>query len=206
MFSKFKFILIYQLDAFVFRDELETWCSAGYSYIGAPWFYDYFPQSENAVLWAVGNGGFSLRNVGDAVKALSSFQFLQPLTEVIKEHFEVGYRVGLVSLGKLFKRLFFGNNTYWKLNDFNHKDKSRQEDYFWGIICKEKFSWFRVPEPQQAIHFSFEVLPSQMFAKNGYKLPMGCHAWHKYELSFWKPFIENEGYTISQMQLSDSNW
>ena len=31
------YILIYQLDAYVFRDELREWCNKGYDYIGAPW-------------------------------------------------------------------------------------------------------------------------------------------------------------------------
>jgi hypothetical protein len=32
-----KYILIYQLDAFFFKDELQEWCDRGYDYIGAPW-------------------------------------------------------------------------------------------------------------------------------------------------------------------------
>ena len=36
-FLAYEYMLIYQLDAFVFRDELEYWCAKGYDYIGAPW-------------------------------------------------------------------------------------------------------------------------------------------------------------------------
>ncbi|AYN03261.1 DUF5672 family protein [Flavobacterium sp. 140616W15] len=32
-----EYILIYQLDAFVYKDALEEWCQKGYDYIGAPW-------------------------------------------------------------------------------------------------------------------------------------------------------------------------
>jgi hypothetical protein len=39
-FTDFEFMLIYQLDAFVFRDELADWCRSGYEYIGAPWLRD----------------------------------------------------------------------------------------------------------------------------------------------------------------------
>jgi hypothetical protein len=35
-FRDYKFILIYQLDAYVFRDELEYWCEQDYDFIGAP--------------------------------------------------------------------------------------------------------------------------------------------------------------------------
>ena len=36
-FMAYEYMLIYQLDAYVFRDELEYWCRQGYDYIGAPW-------------------------------------------------------------------------------------------------------------------------------------------------------------------------
>ena len=35
-FSK-KYILIYQTDAFIFKDDLNYWCEKDYDYIGAPW-------------------------------------------------------------------------------------------------------------------------------------------------------------------------
>src|ERR1700744_1519211 len=36
-FSDYEYILIYQLDAFVFSDQLDYWCDQDYDYIGAPW-------------------------------------------------------------------------------------------------------------------------------------------------------------------------
>jgi hypothetical protein len=36
-FSNYDYVLIYQLDAWVFKDELQYWCGQGYDYIGAPW-------------------------------------------------------------------------------------------------------------------------------------------------------------------------
>ncbi len=62
-FKDFEYILIYQLDAFVFYDALEEFCALGYDYIGAPWSYNErrdFPDVKNV---RVGNGGFSLRKV-----------------------------------------------------------------------------------------------------------------------------------------------
>jgi hypothetical protein len=81
-FTSYRYILIYQLDAFVFRDELGYWCDAGYDYVGAPWignaaisdiassctrirriFHGIIPAYQKMV----GNGGFCLRNVGSMV-------------------------------------------------------------------------------------------------------------------------------------------
>jgi hypothetical protein len=36
-FADFGFMLVYQLDAFVFEDQLLHWCGKGYDFIGAPW-------------------------------------------------------------------------------------------------------------------------------------------------------------------------
>lgn len=61
-FKDFDYILIYQLDAFVFYDALEYFCSLGYDYIGAPWSKIYCDNvKEN--FSRVGNGGFTLKNV-----------------------------------------------------------------------------------------------------------------------------------------------
>ncbi len=67
------YILIYQLDAWVFRDELLDWCQKGYDYIGAPnaekgsgnnsW-------QDNLLGNHVLNGGLSLRNTKACLKAV----------------------------------------------------------------------------------------------------------------------------------------
>ena len=36
-FQNYTYMLIYQLDAYVFKDELLEWATKGYDYIGAPW-------------------------------------------------------------------------------------------------------------------------------------------------------------------------
>ena len=56
-FIEYKYILLYQTDAFVFKDELSRFMKMGYDYIGAP-----VPKfCWSGVEFRVGNGGFSLR-------------------------------------------------------------------------------------------------------------------------------------------------
>mgnify|MGYP007070242710 CR=1 FL=1 len=63
-FLEFDYILIYQLDAFVFYDALEFFCSLGYDYIGAPVAYSsWYCYRNGRRVPRVGNGGFSLRKV-----------------------------------------------------------------------------------------------------------------------------------------------
>lgn len=75
MFSKYKYMLICQTDAWIFKDELLYWCSKGYDYIGAlGLFSEIYPKlqgnwgDENVgniydYKYLVMNGGFSLRNI-----------------------------------------------------------------------------------------------------------------------------------------------
>lgn len=70
-FLCYEYILIYQLDAFVFYDQLKYFCNMEYDYIGAPWLYGapYYLDNKHCV-WYVGNGGFSLRRVSGCIRLL----------------------------------------------------------------------------------------------------------------------------------------
>ena len=70
IFDDFEYILIFQTDAWVFRDELSEWCERGYDYIGSPWLWrpERVKNSQILDLWPlmkgrVGNGGVSLRKI-----------------------------------------------------------------------------------------------------------------------------------------------
>ncbi len=71
-FLDFKYLLIYQLDCFVFEDALTVWANKGFDYIGSPWVDETWIKAKTRrwpipfrlrPLSLVGNGGFSLRNV-----------------------------------------------------------------------------------------------------------------------------------------------
>lgn len=73
-FAAYDYLLIYQLDAFVFADRLQEFCDLGYDYIGAP-IAPYNPI-WHAIGARVGNGGLSLRKVAAARKALQQWEKL----------------------------------------------------------------------------------------------------------------------------------
>lgn len=59
-FSTYEYLLLYQLDAFVFSDRLAEFCEMGYDYIGAPMpYWSGWPYGLNHV----GNGGLALRRI-----------------------------------------------------------------------------------------------------------------------------------------------
>jgi len=72
-FDKYDFILVYQLDAYVFDDQLEYWCNQGYDYVGAPWFDGYgLANDKSSLIRYSGNGGFSLRSVKSFLRVLTA--------------------------------------------------------------------------------------------------------------------------------------
>ena len=50
-FSNYDWMLVYQLDAWIFEDRLEEWCRKGYDYVGAPWFENNESHETGWHLW-----------------------------------------------------------------------------------------------------------------------------------------------------------
>lgn len=173
-FKNYDYMLIYQLDAFVFKDELEEWCGRGYDYIGAPWI----PTDEKYLgcsgklslrlkrlfrrcdgrhhhmthLYGVGNGGFSLRKISKFIE----------LTHHYRE--------------KIASELSSGDELY-------------PED-LWLFFEPEGKYRLRKPGWKTALEFAFEQNPEMSYTINGNKLPFGCHAWTNPDYKeFWQKFI-----------------
>ena len=68
-FQSYDYLLIHQLDVFVFSDRLLEFCRKGYDYIGAPVPRWGWPERRNRV----GNGGCSLRKVSSCCRVLSEY-------------------------------------------------------------------------------------------------------------------------------------
>lgn len=176
-FLSCEYILIYQLDSYVFKDSLIEWCSKGFDYVGAPWIkrsvYNRFPinifiaieRYINSTLLGrpdrqklfnqVGNGGFSLRKVS------SHYLATVECREKIEEFSQ--------------KRQFhlFNEDVFWSVEVNNH--------------LKNKFIY---PHYIRALEFSFDKHPEYCYNLNGKKLPFGCHGWSKREMiGFWKSII-----------------
>ena len=205
-FKKFKYILIYQLDAWVFRDELHYWCEKEYDYIGAPWFEDFDNSTSKSRIIGVGNGGFSLRNVSGILNQIKILKQLQVILKYEKYNWE-----GLIL--RMFK-IIRDVTLYSKLEPF-YKLTNGQEDYFWCVDMKNVYSEYinnksfvaklfklfpiknlKIADVETAIKFSMECQPARLFEMNNNNLPFGCHAWYKYNYEFWKPFIVRAGYEL----------
>jgi hypothetical protein len=77
--GQYNWMVIYQLDAFIFSDQVAKFCKLGFDYYGAPWrvgFPQYhfllnrWPIRLNMRRFYVGNGGFSLRKLDSTIDLL----------------------------------------------------------------------------------------------------------------------------------------
>lgn len=185
-FKQYRYMLIYQLDCWVFRDELQYWCDKGYDYIGSPWFTEIVKYAPGQAFLGVGNGGFSLRNISKMHKVLMRVSRLRKLYGLWQK----------LKLEKLirFNRFILRLNFHFKIGKFWElpgilDDQPIQEDEYIGHRVAKAFADFTVPEPAEALKFSFEVNPRYLYTLNHEQLPFGCHAWKKHDPDFWKPFI-----------------
>jgi hypothetical protein len=172
-FSDCQYILIYQLDAYVFRDELEEWCKKNYDYIGAPWLLK--PKYHRFHLYLF------LK-----IKAFYYFLINRPLRKVI-----VGDKVGNggFSLRKVASHIRVTVEKKRKIKHYLSKSKIHSEfneDIFWGTQNPQ----FVYPKLKEALSFAIDDYPELCFRLNQNKLPFGCHAWSKpLKNDFWKDKI-----------------
>ena len=177
-FSSYQYMLIYQLDAWVFRDELDYWCNQGYDYIGAPWIKK--NETDNTFQFdGVGNGGFSLRRIQHFIDVLS---YKGP----VRDGSKLNLRPSLKN--KIYKFLYA--HGYQNTIAYLKKDETLYEDIFLSIFLSDTKLRANIPTPEIASQFAFEKEPSYLYSKN-HKLPFGCHAWQKYEFTtFWQQHIQ----------------
>ena len=183
-FSDYRYILICQLDAYVFRDELLEWCSKGYDFIGAP-LVGHYTDTAFSPAMRVGNGGFSLRKVETALHFFASRRNVFNAGQICrridiwKKPWTRIFVWGLMMLGWHNKPQIVADR--WRHN----------EDDFWSGLLSDSNYALRLPSPSEAMRFSFERFPKELYEMTGHALPFGCHAWEKYQFEeFWKGKIK----------------
>lgn len=169
-FEKFKFILIYQTDCLIFKDNLLEFCNLDYDYIGAPIFYN--PHNGNVKGYFIGNGGFSLRKVSSAIKVLERRKNI--LRRLI---WATPY------LFKFPKKIF--NRLILKSDHPIASLVSRNEDVFWSCEAKKFYPSFKIAPLDVACKFSIENGREKCKKMNKGILPFGCHAYQLHK-NFWE--------------------
>jgi hypothetical protein len=193
-FIKYNYFLIYQLDAYVFSDQLDYWCEQDYDYIGAPWlllaqYPGEAPAFGNDYNLMVGNGGFSLRKTKTFINAITpKIQFFSCI------HFINSFFDSFVKKSKTNYFFMILHICFCPLRKTIEKiicrGQKTNEDVIWSEIM---LKYGKVPPPDIALKFAFDSLPAYLYELNNAGLPFGCHAWHLYyHFQFWKNYISLE--------------
>lgn len=179
-FLNYEYILIHQLDALVFSDQLIAWCNKGYDYVGSPLFNSkigLLTRPKNSSISGC-NGGFSLRRVRRFIKIID-------ITLKESERFSNDFKIRklwfyqAVLTGKSRSKWLKAPAYCYPFN----------EDGFWSYEAVKYYPEFKIAPFKEALEFSFERYPRKCFKLNNYKLPFGCHAWKRYAEQFWSRFL-----------------
>jgi hypothetical protein len=191
IFKKYSHILIYHLDAYVFRDELAFWCGKEFDYIGAVWFEGWGRSVSADRIFAVGNGGFSLRRTSTCIRILRRLEILRLITRSVSWLIPESKRpIASRHYYQLLKNLrLFKVKGLISIENLVRSPQLHNEDVFWAINVADSFSDFTVARPDDAIKFSFEINPRHLYKLNDKKLPFGCHAFERYDPDFWEEHI-----------------
>jgi hypothetical protein len=190
LFERYKYILIYQFDAYAFRDELDYWIDKDYDYIGAPIYYYNQPYGRE-YLACVGVGGFSLRKVvsfTDVILQNKRIFYSSDLEECLKPFNIKGkiprYYKYLTSLIRNKLRVSSGNNGLDRLGF------SLNEDVVFGRYVPRYYKHFKVGDYVESVRFCIDAHAEQEMKILG-KLPFGIHAWwtKTENLNYWTKFI-----------------
>lgn len=185
-FADFEYMLIYQTDAFVFRDELKAWCEKGYDYIGAPFRteiqFDSFFQEK---LWEI------KKNIAKWLKLTETRHGQHQPAEIILKRTVGNGGLSLRRIARFHELLA----QYPDVVDAYLADPSPfyNEDTFFSIEMNRFWPRVRVPDWREAREFAVEDRPSAQVHEMG-KLPFGCHAWDIYEPDFWLTHIQEAGF------------
>lgn len=183
-FSAYEYILVHQLDAFVFSDELMYWCSRDIDYVGAPWL--------------------RVNGYTDVVKAVKS-----RIQRLYHARFNVHVK-GMPSDMQFINRVGNGGFSLRRVKKFKELCVKRKpkideylaegwhyfnEDAFWSIEVNRKQKVLNIPGFKTGLKFAFEHAPDKALKQNNNQLPFGCHAWNR-NVDFWRPIFAQYGHTI----------
>lgn len=192
-FADYEYVLMYHLDALVFADQLREWCEKGIDFIGAP-----FLISESSP-WVkeerVGNGGFALYRVPSVQKVLWNRYVVEPgkyLEDRCWRLIELQKRL----LGPIraavpaWLRNKATQPLQKQLRKMDHIEvNERGNDLFWSYEAECYLPGFRIGTLEEGLAFAFETEPVSCLVRTSGKMPFGCHAWGRYDRSFWERYL-----------------
>lgn len=183
-FITYKYILLFELDCLIVKDELNYWLSQNFSYIGAPTvkksLLDRKNRKPNKLKYFC-NGGFSLRKVHDFINVLDS-QSINLLNNYTWRE--------LLKVWKIIKftRLLYKSYKSKKLAQYFARNYYQHEDVFWSYFAKLFSKDFKNADSKNLTYlaqFAIDTGPQFVRSKINYGHPFAYHKLYAYDHALW---------------------
>ncbi len=195
-YNSYSHILIAQIDAYTFSDQLIKWCESGWDYIGAPCF-KYDKYWTNKLLFC-GVGGYSLRSIEKTLEVLSINPRIFKLADFLEYSGKYNFKGKIIMLIKFILTKILRKDLL-KKDPKNNKFSSKIRNFF--IFINEDISYchylpryinsFKVADLEDSRKFCIDWNVKEQLNAISPNLPFGAHAWFTYpeNLKIWKQYI-----------------
>jgi hypothetical protein len=174
-YKKYSHILIAQLDAYTFDDQLEEWCKQPFAYIGAP-IYKLGSYWEDGFL-CMGAGGYSLRHTDSFIRALTRNPVIHRWADLAEQLEPFNAKGKLVKIARYLPCWLQGFNRLREDTNQLARCAGVNEDVCYAKLLPAVYSEFKVAGYKDSVHFCIDShVKRQLEFLNG-RLPFAAHGW-----------------------------
>ena len=196
-YKSYSHILIAQMDAYTFSDELLKWCNCELDYIGAP-CYEYDTYWTNNLFFC-GVGGFSLRSIDNTLKLLEKNPIIFKFND-LKRYFKKANSKGklVIFFNYIFTKIFRKDRlkrdieTHRLTSLFMNLFIILNEDVTYAYYLPKYCDQFKVGNFNQSLNFCIDWNVKKLLKKTSTGEPFGAHGWFTYpeNLKEWSKIIK----------------
>ena len=196
-YKSYSHILIAQMDAYTFSDQLIKWCNSDWDYIGAPIYY--WNKYSNPYYFCCGDGGFNLRSIKKTIEVLKKNPIIYKFDDFKIESKDYNLKGKVILFFKFLvtkllrkdclKRPFIKSRLDEILRKFYI---FINEDVSYGKLLPKYLPCFKVASFDDSIKFSIASKVKETLQILEFQLPFGAHAWCRNEenLRAWRKYIK----------------
>jgi len=198
-YKSYTHILIAQMDAYTFSDQLISWCEKKWDYIGAPLFFNGHNWSND--FWygeGGGVGGFSLRSIKKTLEVLNQNPTIYKFDDFILQTKYYNFKGKFILFLKYIATKVLRKDKLRKSFITSTLDKNLRrlyiyinEDLCYSYYLPKYLSSFKVADFDDSIKFSIDGHVNESLEILDFVLPFGAHAWftNQENLIAWDKYI-----------------
>lgn len=196
-YKSYSHILIAQMDAYTFSDQLIKWCNSDWDYIGAPIYY--WNKYSDPYYFCCGDGGFNLRSITKTIEVIQKNPIIYKFDDFKIESKKYSIEGKIVLFLKFLATKLLRKDRIQRpfINSKLEKLFIKfyifiNEDVTYGKFLPKYFPYFKVANFDDSIKFSIASKVTESLQILDFQLPFGAHAWWRNEenLNAWEKYIK----------------